>query len=216
MSKKRIADIIINLIMFISTAYALLCYFLGPADAFGSHGVACFKFFTTDSNILVAVASLLCAIFLFKKTEIPQWVMVLKFAGTISVTVTFLTVLLFLAPMGVLKTGHFETVFLYFAGNAFLLHFSTPVLSIISTTILEKEYPISKKQSLCGVLPTLVYAVIYLFMVVIFHKWEDFYGFTFGGRYQFVPIVIIVMGLFSLILCLCEYKIMNHKGAKKD
>lgn len=216
MTKKRIADVLVNLIIIFSTLWAVLFYFVGPADALGSRGTRCFKFFTTDSNILTAVASLVYIVYLCKnkKQKIPQWIMVLKFVGTVAVTVTLLTVIFFLAPMGVLNTGNSKTYFLYFAENAFVLHFSTPVLSIVSTCFLETENPVSKKHCLLGMLPTFVYSIVYLFMVVILKIWNDFYGFTFGGKNYLSPIVIIIMTLFSLVLSLCEYKIMSRKVDK--
>ena len=55
----------------------------------------------------------------------------------------------------------------------------------------------SRREALLGVIPVAIYSVVYLVMVVFLQHWNDWYGFTFGGRYGLVPVVIIVMGLFA-------------------
>ena len=58
-------------------------------------GVLCLRFFTNLSNILVALCSLVLVIFtinkLKKNKKIPDLVYLLKYIGTVSVSVTFIT-----------------------------------------------------------------------------------------------------------------------------
>lgn len=210
------ADLVLNLLIVLSTVWAVLVYFTGEPDILGSHDVQCFKYFTTDSNILAALGSLLLLLFRIVNRKnpgkrVPAWLAVFKFVGTVAASITLLTVVFFLAPMGAVRGKGLATVLLFFKGNVFALHLSTPVLSIVSTLFLEKDPPITRRQALWGVVPSFVYAAVYLTMVVILKAWKDWYGFTFGGRYELVPAVISVMLLFSLGVSLAACKIRSHR-----
>ena len=56
-----------------------------------------FRYFTTLSNVLCAIASLIVVICELCGA-LPFWVLLLKYVGTAAVTVTMLTVFLFLGP----------------------------------------------------------------------------------------------------------------------
>lgn len=114
-------DLFLNLVIVLTTAGAVLSYFIGGPDVLGSQGVMCFRYFTTDSNILAAVASLLWLIFRLSGRKVPAW----------------------------------------------------------------------------GVVPTAVYGVVYLVMVVFVKRWTDWYGFTFGGKNEVIPSVMAVMLAFA-------------------
>lgn len=205
-SWKYTADVFLNILILLSTGWAVLMYFIGEPDILGSHDVACFKYFTTDSNILAAIGSLVWLICRMSGRPSPRWVTVFKFVGTVAASVTLLTVVFFLAPMAAIRGKGLATAALFFTGNVFVLHFSTPVLAIISTLLLERDEQITRTQSMLGVLPTLVYGVVYLIMVVT-NVWNDWYGFTFGGRYGLIPLVFGVMLAFCLGLSLIERRI---------
>lgn len=212
-------DLLLNAAIVLTTGWAVLMYFIGEPDILGSHDVQCFKYFTTDSNILAAIGSLAYLVFRFAtrhdpERRPPQWLAVFKFVGTVAASITLLTVVFFLAPMGAVRGKGLTTVLLFFTGNVFVLHLSTPVLAIVSTLLLEKDVPITRRQALLGTLPTMVYGIVYLVMVVVLKVWNDWYGFTFGGQYQFVPVVMIVMFLFSLALSMGERSIKNRGLAK--
>ncbi|MCQ2530391.1 MAG: hypothetical protein MJ086_03965 [Lachnospiraceae bacterium] len=210
-SARYIADVIINIVIVASTVLAIVLYFFSGPDNLGSQGVDCFKYFTTDSNVVAFVASLLYIIFRLKG-NVPKWVRVFKFVGTVAVTLTFLTVVFFLVPTSaIFGGGGLRVALFFFKGNVFVLHFSTPVLSIISTCFLEKDFPITKKQALWGLVPTAVYAAVYAIMVIVVKRWYDWYGFTFGGRFELAPVAIIGMLLVTLAIALVERLIRNKK-----
>jgi len=106
-SRRRIiADLVLNLIIAISVVVAVGWYFWWDfgEDTLGSAGLACFRYFTTDSNLLAAVA---CVIWSFCQVKrladpsyrVPEWVRILRLMAVTAVTVTLLTVALFLVPM---------------------------------------------------------------------------------------------------------------------
>lgn len=205
---KRKIDVLLHILIILTTLWAVVMYFIGEPDVLGSHDVECFKYFTTDSNILAAIGSVIYLAAL-KKDKVPQWVTVFKFVGTVAASITLLTVFFFLVPMSVVRTGHFASVPLFFKGNVFVLHFSTPVLAIIAALFLEKDEKITKKQAALGLLPPAVYGLVYFAMVVVLKVWRDWYGFTFGGKLWLVPIVVTVMLLFCYGLSMAERAIKN-------
>lgn len=207
-------DLLLNLLIVTSTLWAVVYYFYSGPDILGSVGAQCFKYFTTDSNVLALLSSLLYLVFRFTKKKdpearIPQWLTVFKFVSTVAVSITLLTVVFFLAPMGAMRGNGWTTVMRFFTGNVLVLHLTTPVLAIISTLFLEKE-TITRAQALLGVLPSTVYGAVYLLMVVVLKRWNDWYGFTFGGRLYLVPVVAVVMLLFAAVLSLAERRIKNR------
>ena len=155
---------------------------------YGFVGFASLKFFTNLSNILVAIASFILVIYnirslLKDRACYPDWVLKLKYLATVAVAVTFVTVVLFLGP-GSIAEG--RSYFEMFAHNNFFLHFFTPVLAFVSFVLFERIDNFQFRDALWGVLPVLLYAIVYFIMVVIlgteYGGWPDFYGFTFGGH----------------------------------
>ena len=162
----------------------------------GTGRTGCFVFFTNDSNILAALCGLVLIPFNVKaiisgRDEIPQWALLLKFVGTVAVTLTMMVVVLFLGPT--------QGYGIMFAGVALYLHLICPLLAIISFCFLERGISLSKKQMLWGIVPTLIYGTVYLIMVVFTEKWPDFYGFNMGGywyiSYVALPAVTCVFAL---------------------
>lgn len=193
----RLIDLIFNIVIFLTTAWAVAYYFYADPDILGSTRTACFRYFTTDSNVLMAVAAaVVCVVRVLQLKDpdrtMPVWVTVLRFTGTVAVALTLLTVVFFLAPVSCLNAG-IGTVPFYFAGNVFVLHLSTPVLAILSLILFDREGEITRRRSLWGLAPTVVYSVVYLVLVVFVKVWYDWYGFTFGGRLYLAPVSMIVM-----------------------
>lgn len=220
--KKNIISLILNVIIIISTVYAISLFFTTTPDQGNMQvtGMEFLRFFTNLSNIFVSVASLIMSIFNIRNLRtgsnvFPKWTMLLKFTATISVSVTFITVVVFLGPM-FMAMG--QSYWVMFAGNCFFLHFTTPVIAIISILFFEKCETFEKKFAFLGLLPTVMYSIVYVVMVVFIGKdnggWPDFYGFTFGGKMYLVPISLIAMYSLTILLSLAEWKIMQNINSK--
>lgn len=201
MTKKtrNIIDLILNLAIILSTVWAVRLYYIMGPDALGSVGNTSLKYFTTDSNILVAVAALVMLLYnivrLFKpEAVIPKWVSVFKYAGTSAVTLTLLTVVFFLGPVFAIQGG-IQAYFRMFEGNIFALHLSTPVLAIISLLFFEKDNKFELGDTLIACLPSYIYSLVYFTMVVCLEKWTDWYNFTLGGKLYMIPVALVVMYL---------------------
>ena len=220
--KNNIISLILNLIIITSTIYAISLFFTTTPDKGNMQvtGMEFLRFFTNLSNIFVSVASLIMIVFNIRNMRtgsdvFPKWAMLLKFTATVSISVTFITVVVFLGPM-FMAMG--QSYWVMFAGNCFFLHFTTPVIAIISILFFEKCETFEKKFAFLGLLPTVLYSIVYVVMVVFIGKdnggWPDFYGFTFGGKMYLVPISLIAMYGLTILLSLVEWKIMQKINAK--
>ena len=129
---KAIISLVCNIIVLIVTSIVAVLYFTVGQN--GHAGVYCFRFFTTDSNFLAAFASALVAvcdiqILRGKMTTIPRAITLLKYAGVISLTLTFLTVFVLLIPTyGVARL---------LGGTGFHMHLTAPVLTFITFMFFE-------------------------------------------------------------------------------
>ena len=147
------------------------------------------RFFTTLSNLLCALTALLVVIFRVCGGA-PNWVLVLKYIGTAAVTVTLLTVLLFLGP-----TKGFKRMF---SGPDFWLHLPAPVLAIVSLLLCDKP-ALPFAGTLLGVLPVLLYSIVYIFRVLFApeeRRWPDFYGFNRDGKWP-VSLGAMLVGSYA-------------------
>lgn len=63
-----------------------------------------------------------------------------------------------------------------------------------------------------------LYSIVYLICVIGRKIWEDFYGFTFGGRRWAVPIVAIVMYFAAFLISLGLWALLrfSEKRIWKD
>ena len=206
MSKRtaNIFDTVINLGIVLCTVAAVGYYFVPGLPAYGLTGTTCFRYFTTDSNVLLGITCLIMLVFnirnlIHPEKSIPRAVYLIKLVGTVSTTVTMLTVVFFLGPMAAAKGG-IHSYLNFFRTNVFVLHLSNPVLAIVSFLFFEKSGRFDLRSTLWTLSPTVVYSLVYLTEVIFTHKWPDFYGFTFGGNYSVAPISLIVMYLVTWVI----------------
>ena len=188
-------DILLNAVIFVLTLILVALFFKKNGEWHLSNGTRAFRFFTVQSNILCAAAALLMCM----APSLP-WVWTLKYTGTVSVTVTMLTVFLFLGPtLGYKKM---------FTGTELYMHLVTPLLAIVSFFCFEKR-PMSFVTALSGLLPVALYSVLYLYKVIYApedRRWDDFYGFNRGGKW---PISLMAMLAGSFALCMTFMLLKN-------
>ena len=140
-----------------------------------------FRYFTVDSNLLCAVSCVFSLIQTLRRRDPGRKaVMLFRYAGTAAVTVTLMTVLLFLGPV-------FGYASMFSRWNLWL-HLLGPILAIISFVWLERDGTVpEKKHLLLAMLPVIVYGIVYFVMVILIGRekggWPDFYGFNAGGRW---------------------------------
>lgn len=201
MKKLRIHNLlslVCNLVIVLFTIDAF--YYSFRADVirdefwFGYTGIHSLRFFTVLSNLFVMAVCFMIIIYNCKniicdKYEFPKWLVVLKYIATTAVSLTFVTVVVFLAPsFEIIGKGYFTL----FEHNNFFMHFLTPVLAIVSFVFFERNQKLPFKLSWLTIIPTALYAIVYATMVVLVGEanggWVDFYNFTFGGHMWAIPI----------------------------
>ena len=189
----NIPDVILNLLVFLITAGLLVWLYLKVHKTMPEKFRQAFRFFTCLSNILCAAACLLTAVFA-AAGEIPGWVWLLKFVGTAAVTLTMLTVFLFMAPS--IGKGWAKELLTGQASD-FFMHLVNPVLALVSFCVFEKR-GMTFLQALPGVIPIILYGILYAYKVL--HapegkRWNDFYGLARGGKIA-VSLAGLVLGGF--------------------
>ena len=198
-----IPDLLANLIIILGTALTLRWYFgVSVKGQPWAEQRKIFRFFTYLSNIFSGLTSLLTLVmeligwgsgsFVF-----PTWLMLLRLLSTASVTVTFLTVLFFLAP-------HAGWQLLYKDDNLYM-HVAGPLIAVASFVFLERGTAIPAGLTWLGGLTVILYAALYLKKVVFLGEerggWPDFYYFNQGGRWKLSCTIMILAGLaISLVL----------------
>ena len=151
-----------------------------------------FRYFTVLSNLFFALTALCWAgASLTGGASLP--ILLLRFVGTVSVTVTMLTTAVFLLPQYGLKV--------LYTGPDLFLHLICPLLALIALFLGEK-FEAPTLFALLGVVPMLLYAAVYVRNVVVLKRWEDFYGFNKRGLWM---LSFVVMTLFNALLSLALY-----------
>ena len=189
-------DRILNVFIALLTLLLVLGFFRKDGKWEPERGKFALRFFTTQSNILVAAASLLTALALSSEGTIPRWIWTLKYIGTAAVTVTMLTVFLFLAP----SIGK-DWVKYLLTGSDIFMHLLTPLLALFTFCVFERQ-GMTFLQSLWGMLPVLLYGPLYLYKILFAppeKRWDDFYGFNKQGKWP-VAFAAMVAGTFAICM----------------
>ena len=171
---------------------------------------AAFKYFTIDSNLLCGLAALCEAaalLFFPKEKDAPVWTSVFLLAGTVSVTITFLTVLFFLGPV----YGYGSM----YIGDELYMHLIAPVCAILLwVTLLRPCCRVPKKAAWLGALPLLIYAAYYLLNILCNGvSGNDWYGMARWGGAWYLPTGLL-MALIALLTSLVLWRF--GRGRKGD
>ena len=118
-----------------------------------------FIFYTQDSNILACAACALLAAFQIRAlrtgADIPVWAQRLKYAAVCCLSVTFLVVVLVLAPM---SGGAYGVMLL--SGTMLYHHLLCPLAAFFGFVLFEKRPALRRIDALLPTLLTLVYAAV--------------------------------------------------------
>ncbi|MBR2831260.1 hypothetical protein IKE83_02790 [Candidatus Saccharibacteria bacterium] len=224
MDKKKLFFRINNLFIFITMVIAAI-----TVMTYGSRGTRIdgtvtehwqqIFTFTLLSNIFLGIVALIAAIMSFKNKPLTGKISTFYLAAASSAALTFLTVVLFLAPMRAMNGKNYFDMLLE---PMFFLHFLNPVLSIITFIFLFPGRIKKWKPQFLSLIPVLIYGIAYVTCVVIIKIAPDFYGLTFGGRYFLVPLVFllfaaIVFGISTLLTFLHNHYLKTtNKNNRQD
>lgn len=152
-----------------------------------------FRYFTVDSNCLTAFAASILIPFAVegirkKRFSYPKWAAMIHYSGTICTTLTMVFAMCFIS---------WYNPELAFGGYNILLHIVCPSMVLISFFLVESHFHYTVKDVLLCMIPIAVYAVVYIFNVVILTEanggWPDIYSLT-----SFLPIPVTLVGMFLL------------------
>ena len=204
---KTILSLICNAVVLLVTAWVVTSYFIFRNREFGN-GAECFMFFTTDSNILAAVGSglvMICDVKILqgKRTAVARPFTLIKYAGVVSLMLTFFVVIVLLLPTyGAARL---------WGGTGFHMHVAAPILTFISFVFLEEHTRMSKRDVIFGVLPAIAYGAVYFLQVVVFKDWLDFYTFNRNGMwYVTMPVILGMTTLMSALV-----RMFRNKAAER-
>ena len=196
-------DIILNLAIVLATPLLLIRFRRRTGRQDREKFRAAFRFFTVLTNLLCSATALIMLIALLAGS-VPEWVWILKYIGTAAVTVTMLTVFLFLAP-SVGKDWY--DVLLKSLGDLFM-HLLTPLMALVSFCVFERR-GMTFPRSLFGLLPVALYGPVYLYHILYApegKRWKDFYGFNRGGKW---PAAMTGMLIGTFLMCLGIMALQN-------
>ena len=136
-------------------------------------GISGLLIYNMGSGILRAVGDSRRPLLFIGLTAVVKISLDLLFAGVTSVGLTFLISLCILAPV--------KGFVLIFTGSRFFLHGVCPVVAMIAFCFFISNHVISLRESVFALIPVMLYAMVYYFMVEILGPdngcWDDFYGF---------------------------------------
>ena len=148
-----LASLVLNLAIVYMETIALPISF-----SFGAEIVV--TMYTELSNMFNAAVCALVAMFqlvnLFTGWDLPRWLKRLKFLSTSCLAMTFLTVVIILAPMYEDGNGWY---IMLFTGSMLYHHFLNPVLAILSLVLLERLPRLSLGQVWWALVPTVLYGL---------------------------------------------------------
>lgn len=132
--------------------------------AFSAGGLASLKYFTVLSNLLVGLTFLIIGICRFvslllkKDIRVPDFISILHFSAVLSVMITGVVVLFVLSPM-LLVLG--KSYFTMLTDENLILHFLSPLFSVLLFLFFLKEYQIRLLHCFLGMIPFAFYAIFY-------------------------------------------------------
>lgn len=206
--KKKILPVIINAAVAVMVAAAYISMFTrwSAGDLLGGAGLITLRYFTVLSNLLAGAACILCAVF-YVRGAIPRWLGVLKYTATVSVGLTFFTVMLFLGPL----YGYPAML----RGANLPFHLIVPV-ACMAEFVLNGDYRIDKlRVSLISLVPMVLYGIGYTANIIINGVGEgmnsnDWYGFAAAGfpaSYFVFAFIIAATWLMSASFYLLKKKL---------
>ena len=157
-------------------------------------GLASLKYYTVLSNLLAALAALLCAASLLRG-EPPRWVRILKLSAAAAVGITFTVVVAFLG----LIYGYRSM----YQGANLWLHLIVPLMAM-GELCLVRYAPLERRDTLWAMLFTVLYGLGYLGNILLNGRGEwphtnDWYAFmTWGlgaGLCIYAALVLLTWGI---------------------
>ena len=214
MSKKNwTINVVVNSLIIALTIVAILLMFFGDPGVLASTRWDAFKYFTTQSNLFVAITSVISLIYLlFKKDKpYPTWLTVVKLTSAVSVGVTFTVVFAYLDFV-------YPIALLFHNANLFL-HGIIPVIAMVAFAILEPKAKLNWKLNFHSLFPVSIYGTFYLINVAAKndygnYKGADWYAFGTYGPWIGILCLSVILAI-SLAISFGLYLLHQRTLIKK-
>ena len=206
-SKRLLVSFILNLVIFSFVLTGTIIAFVIGDGILTATFPEILKYFTFQSNIFMGIVAFIYAYYQLqilrgKKENIPHVLNVFYHVGTTAVGLTFLIVIIFLAP------GYgFDKMYNY--ANLFF-HALAPVVAIANYLFFNKECRIRVVDTLFAMVPCTLYGIVYFIVVAANNAYGDikidFYLFGKDGPWigaiNFLSIIAIayIFGLFIFFI----------------
>lgn len=208
----------LNILMAAAVLHALISMMMGrgAGGALTNTGFRVFKYFTIDSNVLLMLAAAAYAladirVICGRTKDVSEAMYIVKLVATVSVSVTMLVTVFFLAP---LFAGGFWSLFM---GSNLYFHLLVPLTAILTLILTEKRPAVAREKVIYCLIPTAVYALYYALNLFAHaengkvDKIYDWYGFVQRGLDTW-PLPVIVMLTVTLLAGVGLWKLSAGKA----
>lgn len=220
-SQKRISYLL-KIIVFVSAVVGtFLSAYAGRHSFMGGSRV--FMYFTIQSNIAVAIISLIGCFKISSKKEISRLWQVIKFVGTVAITLTGIVFCFVLAPTLGQAAWNAQNV---------LTHVVVPIASVVDFFVVSHVGSLKKKDVIYVIIPPILYAIYagigyvkgwqfaeginYPYFFLNWGSKAGAFGFTNELPFMGSAWWILVLFVFLILVALCYLAITNLIRRKLD
>ncbi len=210
-TRKRYLNLFFNFLIVVLVLISIYLMITTSDGIIKGSKLKALKYFTVQSNIFMGISAFISLFYLlFKKDKYPTWVTILKLISTTCLTLTFLTVLAYLAPL--------MGINMVFLGANLYMHLFIPVVSIFTFIFIEPKVDLKFKWNFFSVIPSGTYGTIYIICLTAFNDFGnidgwDWYAFgTYGLGVGFIMLIgLNLVALGSSIGLYLLYKKVRKK-----
>lgn len=146
---KKTISIVLKIIVILSAVIGTFLSYMAGRDSFMGGNVV-FMYFTIQSNIAIALISAIGAYLLCTNKRISKPWYIIKFVGTVSITLTGVVFGLVLAPTLGAQAWNIQNT---------LTHLVVPVVAVIDFFVTSSVLNIKKRNVLYVIIPPILYAI---------------------------------------------------------
>ncbi len=220
MKAKKVLSLTFTFVAVMLSVIGLVLYY--SSANFIVSSITSYLPFTVNSNIFLVIVGLLFLIIgiidLAEGKAMPQWIMQLKLAVTTLISVTFLTVIFYIAPLWRIT----DTNIIAYEGANLFLHILAPIVAIFGFCLFDVETKIKWRWTSLLPLLVVVYGIVYGVLLITSRDLSlDIYNFVHaeGGTFDvfrmIVFIVIMLVGTFALTNLWWSLNLASFKHTEK-
>lgn len=210
--RKKNLNLFFNFLLVVLVAISIYLMITTSDGIIKGSKLKALKYFTVQSNIFMGISALISLYYLlFKKDKYPTWTTILKLISTTCLTLTFLTVVGYLAPL--------MGLFAVFQGANLYMHLFIPVASILVFIFVEPKAELKFKWNFFSMIPSGTYGTIYMICLIAFNDFGNIDGwdwYAFGSMGLGIGFVMLIgLNLVALGSSIALY-LLYKKVRKKE